>query len=244
MKRAPAHPAAFSLAELLVFLGVVAALAALLMPVAARARTQAAMATDAGQLRQLWAAGRQFSQEHQNLILVGTDKRDRYGYGINTEWFRVLRPYLGSTRDGKETIPLYISPGDPSRGGQEKLGPTRAFKFRSYGVNSRTEYRSTLRAEDNSVLHAASDPLNIHAVRRPELLVVMSNVDVGTVGDTSGVNSLSASFQNGTVIPRDWFGNGRANVVFLDGHIEAIRVEETLPGGQHFALFDRDAPVD
>ncbi len=244
MKALRPHTHAFSFIELLVLLGVIAALAALLLPVAARARRQSAMVGDAGQLRQLWVVASQFSQEHQNLVLVGTDKRDRYGYGLNTEWFRVLRPYLGSTMNGKETIPLYISPGDPSRGGEELLGPTRAFKFRSYGVNLRTEYRSTLRGEDGSLIHSASEPLNRLSVRRPDLLVLLCNVDVGTVGDTSGVNSLSSSYQKGTVVPRDWFGNGRANLVFLDGHIEAVRVDDILPDGPRFSLFDRDTPVE
>jgi len=236
--------AGFTLVELLVSIGVIGVLLVLLNSALVGLRKSSTQAADANQLRQLWVASMQLSQEHRNLVMVGADKNNRFGYGTNSEWFKLLRPYLGYAMTGKETVALYVSPGDPSKGGEKKLGPTRAFKFRSYGVNGRTEYRSSIKGEDGSVLRRASDPLNRLEISKPASLVLMANVDIGTIGDSSGINSLSATFKQGIVIPRDWFGNGRANFVFLDGHVESIRVEDVLEGGPRFHLLDRDLPVE
>lgn len=234
----------FTLVELLVCIGVIGVLLVLLNTALVGLRQSSTQAADANQLRQLWVASAQLSSEHRNLVLVGADKNNRFGFGPSTEWFKLLRPYLGYSMTGKETVRLYVSPGDPSKGGEKKLGPTRAFKFRSYGVNSRTEYRSSVKGENGSVIHGASDPLNRLNISKPSQLVLMGNLNVGVIGDSSGINSLSEPFKNGIAIPSDWFANQRANFVFLDGHVESIRVEDVLEGGPRFNLFDRTLPVE
>lgn len=240
----PRRSYGFSLIELLVGLAVVAALATWLLPALVNARRRTLQATDANQLRQLSNAATLFSMEHDYYIIVGTDKNDCFGYGTNTEWFKLLRPYLGHAMNGTETIPAYISPGDDSGGGREKLGPSRAYKYRSYGINLRTERLGSVRDQNNSIIHRASDPLKVTDVFKPAELLVMGNANIGKVGDTSGFNSRSSSYIEGHIFPTDWFGNDRANFAFLDGHVESIPIKDILPGGTRSVLFDRDTPVE
>ncbi len=216
---------AFSLVEILVSLMVVTILVALVMSASERSRKSASQAGDVGNLRQIAIAMEQFSQENRNRLIMGLDRDNVFANAKALAWMDLLRPYL----TGDSNIPfqskVIVSPGDRSRGGAQKLGPTRT--HRSYGINSRTEWGQM--------------PLSKFEIRFPSNFVVMGNYDIGTVGDSANINGgIDGGSNSLNYVPKNWFGNGTANFLFLDGHIEAIKVADIMPGGERYYLFDRN----
>lgn len=231
MKRPPQYrkrDRGITLVEIIVCTVILTILAALLLGVIGRFRKSAAQASDAANLRGLWMVCERFSQDNGNYLIMGMDRRNFFGQNPREDkwmsWMYLLEPYY-------ETSPIegqrrkLISPGDPSRGGAERLGSNSI--HRSYGINSRTEW--------------GERPLNRFIIRKPSIFVIMANYDINSAGDSANINGgLSGGKNSLHHIPRDWFGNGTANFLFLDGHIEAINVDDVQPDGARYYLFNRD----
>jgi len=215
---------AFSLIEILVCLAVVTILAVMVLTASDRTRKSALQAGDAGNLRQIAVALEQFSQENRNRLIMGLDRDNFFGNAKTLAWMELLRPYLTSDSKIPLQCKLLVSPGDRSRGGVQKLGPNRT--HRSYGINSRTEWGQV--------------PLSKFEIRTPSKFVVMGNYDIGTKGDSANISGgLDGGSNSLNYVPKNWFGNGTANFLFLDGHVEAIKVDDIMPGAERYYLFDR-----
>jgi type II secretory pathway pseudopilin PulG len=89
--------AAFTIVELVVVIGTIAALAGLLLPVLSRARAQARAIQCVNNLRQWGLAYRQYADDNKDFL-------PRRGQGVQPlsvidrpeDWFNALPPYLGS----------------------------------------------------------------------------------------------------------------------------------------------------
>ncbi len=229
LPRKSATSRAFTLMECLISIAIIAVLVALIMPAASRAIKSARQTSDLGNLRQISSAAMRLTQEHRNQLLVGVDQRNAFGQGVSTPWYTLLRPYLGFEKSGTEEVSVYVSPGDPSHGDALTTYalPARGFKRRSYGVNGRT-------------FNLSNYPIKRMAIREPSRFLLMGNLELkGT--DASGINSNSATSLG--LMPRNWYSNGTANFLFVDGHVEAILIDDLMPGGRQFHLIDRSQPV-
>lgn len=219
---------AFSLLEILVVIALLAALSLLLVPAMNRVFRSSMQTADMANLRDIWISCNEFSQDNQGFLIMGLDRRNFFGKNPRADkfmsWMDLLKPYLRSASEGIHN-PGLISPGDPSKGGAERIGPNKT--HRSYGINSRTEWGEI--------------PLNSSVIVRPNIFVIIGNYDISLAGDSANINGgLSGGSNSLDKVPTDWYGNGKANFLFLDGHVEAILVEEIMPGGSRYYLFNRE----
>lgn len=218
----------FSLIEILVGIALLSLLLALLVPSMNKMLRSSTQAADMANLRNLWVACHEFSLEHNNHLIMGLDRRNFFRKNPREDkfmsWMELLRPYLRSPSQGPHN-PDFLSPGDPSRGGAERIGPHKT--HRSYGINSRTEWGEI--------------PLNSSIIARPDIFVIIGNYDISLAGDSANINGgLSGGSNSLSRVPRDWFGNGTANFLFVDGHVEAIPVEDIMPGKSRYYHFNRE----
>ncbi len=214
----------FTVLEILIVSALIAVLLLLALAAVGRVRRHSLQVADANHLRQIWVASEQFALEHRNFLLIGSDGKNFYGYNQGAqkaEWFKLLRPYLGYALNSNTTVPLFISPADPLKGGIVPKPGSSARNFRSYSVNYKTQ-------------DAHYRPLHKLAVRAPSQFLYMCNHDAYSRSNTAWVNPAQSA--NLDLIPRDWFG-GKANFLFLDGHVEAIVAGEVYPGGSRAEIF-------
>lgn len=228
---------AVSLIELLVILSVVALLVMLVVPGFDRARRAANRAADIGNMRQIGIAVERFTQDHFNegRIFFAHDRYNeperRYYNSGPYEWYRLLRPYFDREMDDYNTeVSVFISPGDPTRGGARTVHAPQhhAFLRRSYSFNIET------------IDHAApplwrrTNSLRRSSILNPSFFMLFGNHRATEIGTIWIAPEYDWSMEG---IPDDWFDGGMANFAFLDGHIESILVEDVMPGGPRHNIF-------
>jgi len=111
--------AAFTLVELLVVVAIVGVLAAILVPVASRARRVALETTSLSNLRQLGVGFRLYAEDHRGAF-PRTSHDDVTGA---RSWVHTLRPYLGDV-DEVRVCPL-----------DARAAEVRALRLSSYALN-------------------------------------------------------------------------------------------------------------
>ena len=128
----PSRRRAFSLVELLVVLGVIALLAAILLPTLSRARRSAAAARCLANLRNLQAAHWMYINEFKGRLIQAGLAHSGAGGDESVAWINTLQRYYDA--------PLLLrSPGDDSPhwpGGQPVPGSAGQFRRTSYGINN------------------------------------------------------------------------------------------------------------
>ncbi len=201
----PAGARAFSLVELLVVLAIVSLLAALLLPVLARARVRAQGVVCAGQLRQLGIAVRLYATDHVDFL-----PRSQHSAFAHKErpWGSALAPYLGGSTESWTQLlaTVYHCPSDSRVGAWSyginvyfELGPEDDYEgkpqtWRRFGSVTRPS-RTILFAENRS----QADHLMPNFWARPE-------------------DAVEVAHQRHA---------GRANYLFVDGHTERTSLETT-----------------
>lgn len=204
--------AGFTLIELLVVVAIIGVLAAILSQAVDRVKRMAIESKDSSQLRQIGIIHARYMADNRMQTAPGNDPAN------NAVWFyHLLRPYLEIPQDTITEAKLFISPLDPSKGGVDVLSPIHR---RSYAVNRR-------------ILKNNLTPIRYSEVERPASMFYLISFEVNRLA-TNWCEPTVASMQ---YVPDRWIPGGIVHLLFLDGHVEAIRKAEIMPGGSRNDVF-------
>lgn len=210
-RRFVSAPRGFTLIELLATLTVVTILAILGGTYFSRILKSAKSAKDQSQLRQLGLAHAGYMADNNLVVAPGVDP------ATSQLWFNeFLRPYLGVPIGENITVPLFVSPSDPLKGGASTLKPIHQ---RSYAVN-RNMLDSNLR------------PVSIVRLDASKVFYLI-NFDISSLN----TNWCDQTPEKLNLVPDAWHINHMVNLLFLDGHVEAILKKDIYPGGSRGDIF-------
>jgi prepilin-type N-terminal cleavage/methylation domain-containing protein/prepilin-type processing-associated H-X9-DG protein len=206
---------AFTLIELLVVIAIIAILAGMLLPALATSKDKGKSAFCANNLRQMGFSVIMYEDDFKVLPLgypSGTmDQTTR-----NTIWYRVLPLYMGRktvVTTGIETNRVFMCPSSPKGG---------YFGWLCYAQNYQVNSGRADMAMRNIQIPAKTiiygETQGYDALLYP---------DTSTIANVcyrhSGGDERSVSYDIYTSKKGISFGKGRANGVFLDGHIESLK---------------------
>lgn len=204
----------FTLIEMLVVIAILGLLMALIMPSLSRAQQAARRIACASNLRQVGQAATMWSADNRGHLVIGHDLHGAMTGSVNMSYFIYLRPYLGYEphRAGMPVAEIFISPGNRQR-------------TRSYMMNAETIDRRPGRGTPRRT-YQLSD------ISAPSSLMYFGP----SVNDrTNWIDTFNA--QSIANVPENWFGNGTANFLFVDGHVESIPVRDIFPGQPRNGIF-------
>jgi len=196
---------AFTLIELLVVIAIIAILAGMLLPSLAKAKDKAHSAGCANNLKQLILATMMYDEDNKVLPVGWTGTSIPH----SNIWYVALQPYLGRQAI-VQTNKTFICPASPGGG---------YFGYLTYAQNYQ--------------INALRKDMGLRHIQRPVLTLMF--------GETQGYDALlyPDSEPTANVCYRHGGGNDhsvifdmygkkgapriRANIVFLDSHIESLR---------------------
>lgn len=200
---------AFTLIELLVVIAIIAILASLLLPSLAIAKDKGKSAFCTGNLRQLIIATTMYDDD-QKVLPIGWDPN------FSNIWYRTLQPYLGRKTTQLATNKVFVCPASPKAG---------FWGFLTY-------------AQNYTINTDLSRPLiGLRHVPKPALTLMFGETDgwdACVYPDTNASANVcyrhSGGSEYSTII--NYYNikkakRGRANVVFLDSHVQSIRSAPT-----------------
>lgn len=232
------QPRGFTLIELLVVVAIIAILAGLLLPALTKARHSARSTECRNSLRTLGLAMRMYVDDHR--YYPGASKASwlagspAEGWIVSTTWKDALMPFAGLTPrlDDKTGVwrvfrcPQRVLNPEGARGhGQYALNASGTAPFESvlnlgmggYGPEGR-DRRHTL----EGVVQSPSDMIAIGDVMPGPSFPVTD----AESGRTTLMFLAVSNFDPCSSDPMTWPGsshNGRANMLFADGHVESAR---------------------
>lgn len=229
---------AFTLLELLTVVAILGILASLASVGLSRARKSGQSAACLGHLRQLASACQIYSAENDGVLIpicTGTGPADA------KTWRKHLEPYIGSEPKALNC------PAEPAAAVEDIQN--RGTRPPSYGINKSNGLHEYLNGKPNKRVGQVVSPAktifmaDIALVTNPSAPVsqwVSRDLsDASSYGYARFPND--PSFSGGdpwNVFPRH---NGRANVVFYDGHAASVDVQGDLiahPPGDPLCLYD------
>jgi len=204
------YPAAFTLVELLVVIGVIVILVGLLMPVVALARRAAGQAQCASNLRQWAFAVNAYAQQNNDwLPRRGQGRMPTQTLSWYDDWFNELPPFLG-----QQTYQDLVASGQMPQIGDSSIWICPQL----YG--SANVYGNLFGYAMNMALSVRNAPLpdRIDKIGSASTMVFMADGPAGYCSTIPFVSTPAAPAPFNPV-PRH---NGHVNIAFLDGHVSAF----------------------
>ena len=212
----------FTLIELLVVIAIIAILAGLLVPVLGRAKDKARAAACQSNLRQLSMAAMMYDSDHGSYP-IGWPRAEWLTSEFAPIWYRQLQPYVG--RNQKVAgLGIFVCPGSVQRKDQKAGAATVAGGFWGY-----------LSYAQNGNINNGDKSVGSRQVIDPVETVIYGDTDGwdaclypdGAQGANvcfrhSGGNERSTETDRG-VVGAARRGKFRANLGFVDGHVELRR---------------------
>lgn len=199
---------AFTLTELLVVVAIIAALTALCLPGSLKAIEMAKAARCAGNLKQLGAGFQMYAGDHDGTILTLNEVSSP---GANSRyWPNLLTPYISVTQWRYTGAQSW---GDTIEGVFHCPSATLYYNGGGYGVNE---------------LHLGKPGriTKIFSITRPTQLWLVGDALIGRPPKSKTSASvwcpLDSSWGSGNGYEAAPRHNGRSNVCFVDGHVEAV----------------------
>jgi prepilin-type N-terminal cleavage/methylation domain-containing protein/prepilin-type processing-associated H-X9-DG protein len=252
----------FTLIELLVVIAIIAILAAILFPVFAQAREKARSITCESNEKQLGLAIIQYGQDFDETYPIAQINWDGSWNG-NANWAGEILPYVNTIDvyhcpdDTLETPAQLASQswaGAPisygCNGADEWDNAIQGFQFRGVFAwiqqsafannNVRTESQVNFPASTIALADEHCDVLD----NTPNAYVVSSNfygdVITGYFGDNDTPNPYATGmYPNGTSGCISASHTGRANFLYVDGHVKSLLPLATCPQGASGAAGDQ-----
>jgi prepilin-type N-terminal cleavage/methylation domain len=232
----PSTTRGFTLIELLTVIAIIGILAAIIIPTVSRVRNSARDAACKSNLRQIGLAIQLYGNER------GYYPASRNGTADSDPgflWRQSLRPYMGS-RQGNQN--------DEHLNSQVVVCPSRVIVPADEATNVRPTYSAHSTVMPDRTDNPARPLVRFGSLPRPTETILLGDATQQTEGGShSNLFSVPEIFGNGssgnadnpiTIGPddesqpnRSWFRyrhDGRANVVFADGHVVSFRKGEIL----------------
>lgn len=224
----------FTLIELLVVIAIISLLVSILLPSLQTAKELARATVCFSNLRTLSTTGRLYHQENNDRLFGGswTSKENYYNQYYPTVQSPGLRRYLGYENASVETLRQDTVGTCPS---QILIAPTKGILHHTYALNgwaawSGFEIRYTVQGKTN--------PPDPNPTRTFSSIVRTAEMGFFFDGATSAPTSLKNDFyywegpDNGQT--DQWYnhsphiGKNNENVIYADGHAEAIPGEDII----------------
>jgi len=215
MRKSNDRFAAFTLVELLVVIAIVSIIAAMIFPAMAKAHEKGRQAACLGNEQQIGLALLMYAQDYNDCLPVRSFQLDPDpGLRNVTSWKAEIFPYV-------RTLGIYTCPTDPSgRRGDFNSGahvPGQPSFSGSYAVNRRygPGVNSPFVDDDQQVTASM-----VRITAPSQVIAVVESTSVFTDFDVASTDFFEHAMFAGHL--------GRGNVLFLDGHVKAMRPLDTL----------------
>ncbi len=220
MKTASPRRSAFTLIELLIVIGIIAVLAALLLPVFSVVSERGRMTKCESNLRQIYGAFALYANDNNGMLPVVDNWRMASGGSAQqfTVWYTVLAPYLGNYK-GQGTKTIFTC---PSINNQLKTPETVCYTLnRGVGETPNQQINGTHTARLNQP--------------SKKVLLFDSGSEWTSISYAElGGNGKCGTNPNTTVFTQ--VHGGKANVLFCDGHVQQCDFTKDLSDPTLWAL--------
>jgi len=192
----------FTLIELLVVIAIIAILAAILFPVFARAREKARQTSCQSNLKQIGLSIQMYMGDYDDTVMPAR----LGGTPTDVDWTALIQPYVHNDQ-------IFVCPSDSD---PVASAATNGYP-KSYGLNYEIHTFNTYAGYVANPL-SIWPPIKISKVNEPSELI--SGIDSATNQPGMHYNTIDDRAA--------WRHNDMANVLFLDGHVKAMKRGQTF----------------
>lgn len=209
--------------EVLTVIGIVVLLAALLTPVISRGLDSVHLAKCTSNLRQLWTAQKQYQTDHDGSFIPYAETETSYVWTA-----RLMQDKYLPERTDVFVCPAFSKKTDLRASGQvaRQAGgdgaASRRGSYSHYGYNYNhlgSSIRYTSSAEDRA------EPAKTFQITSPAKTILFVDSLRSNTSDTPRGSYIAVDRQDTQNIPEARH-RGSVNVVFVDGHVEAITLTD------------------